>query len=78
MTLRWAVRLLLGAVLGLPLVQAIFLWVAGLLRAMGDEAAAAAIGHFNIAVGVLWLVSLVGLVVTLAMQSLERPPDDRG
>jgi hypothetical protein len=76
MTLRWAVRLLLGAVLGLPLVQAIFLWVAGLLRAMGDEAAAAVIGHLNTAAGVLWLVSLVGLVVTLAMQSLERPPEE--
>jgi hypothetical protein len=76
MTLRWAVRLLLGAVLGLPLAQAIFLWVAGLLRAMGDEAAAGVIGHLNIAAGVLWLIALVGLVVTLAMQSLERPPED--
>ncbi len=76
MTLRWAVKVLLGVVLGLPLLQAMFLWVAGLLQAMGDEAAAVVIGHLNIAAGVLWLAAMVAMVVTLAIQSLERPPDE--
>lgn len=76
MTLRGAVRLLLMLVLGLPLVQAILVWVGGLLRAMGDEAAAGVIGAINTGVGVLWLVTLVGLVVALAFDSLDRPPRD--
>ncbi len=76
MTIRSAVRLLLLAVLGLPLVQAVFVWVAGLLQAMGDEAAATVIRHLTTAAGVFWLVSLVGLVVMLAVQSLERPPQE--
>jgi hypothetical protein len=76
MKLHHAVRLLLALVFGLPLVQAIFLWVAGLLRAMGDEPAAAVIANINTAAGVLWLVVLVGLVVALAMQSLERTRRD--
>jgi hypothetical protein len=76
MTLRSAVRLLLLAVLGLPLLQAVLMWVAGLLRAMGDESAATVIGHLNTAAGVLWLVTLAGLIVALAFQSLERPPQE--
>jgi hypothetical protein len=73
MTLRRTVRCLLLVVLGLPLVQATLAWVVRLLAAMGDQAAANVIGHLNTAVGVLWLVALVGLVVALAVQSLEPP-----
>jgi hypothetical protein len=76
MTLRAAVRLLLMLVLGLPLVQAILLWVGGLLQAMGDEAAARVVGGINTGFGVLWLVTLVGLVVALAFDSLDRQPRD--
>jgi hypothetical protein len=76
MTLRAAVRLLLMLVLGLPLVQAILMWVGGLLRAMGDETAAEVTGGVNTGVGVLWIVMLVGLVVALAFDSLDRPPRD--
>jgi hypothetical protein len=74
MTPRRAVRLLLVCVVGLPLVQAVLFWVAGLLSAMGDKAGAQILGHFNTAAGVLWLVTLVGLVIALAVQSLEEPP----
>jgi hypothetical protein len=73
MTLRHALRLLLLLALGLPLVQATLLWASGLLRAMGDEAAAAVIGHVNAACGVAWLVSLVGLVVLLALRAFNEP-----
>jgi hypothetical protein len=76
MTLRAAVRLLLMLVLGLPLVQAVLVWVGGLLRAMGDDAAAGVIGGINTGVGALWLVTLVGLVVALGFDSLDRPPRD--
>ncbi len=71
MMLRSTIRLLLAFVLGLPLVQATLLWVAGLLAAMGDKGAAAVVGHFNTAVGVAWLLTLVALVVALAIRALD-------
>jgi hypothetical protein len=74
MTLRCAVRWLLILTLGLPLAQSLLAWVAGLLSAMGDAPAAAVIGHINTGAGVVWLLSLVGLVITLALQSLNQPP----
>lgn len=73
MTLRQTLRLLVVFVLGLPLVQATLLWASGLLRAMGDDAAAIVVGRVNTAVGVMWLVSLVGLVVTLALREFSEP-----
>lgn len=76
MTLRVAVRLLLMLVLGLPLLQAILMWVGGLLRAMGDDVAAGVIGGINTGAGVLWAVTFVGLVVALAIDALDRPPRD--
>jgi hypothetical protein len=47
------------------------LWVANLLAAMGDEDAAAVVGHVNTAVGVAWLLTLVGLVVAQAVRALD-------
>ena len=74
MTARSAVRLLLVLVLGLPLIQAVLAWVSGLLGAMGDAAAAGVLDHINTGARVAWLVCLVGLVVILALRSLEEPP----
>lgn len=74
MTLRCAVRWLVVLALALPLGQSLLWWVAGLLRAMGDAPAATVLGHFSTAVGVVWLLCLVGLIVTLALQSLEPRP----
>jgi hypothetical protein len=74
MTLRRAIRLLLFVVLGLPLVQAVLMWTAGLLAAMGDKAAASVVGHLNTGAGVAWLVALVGLIVALALQATNEPP----
>jgi hypothetical protein len=73
MTLRAAIRLLLILVLGLPLVQAMLFWTRGLLVAMGDHAAAAVIRHVSTGAGVTWLASLVGLVIALAVDALDRP-----
>jgi hypothetical protein len=73
MTIRSALKLLLGLALGLPLVQTLLFWVAGLLRAMGDEAAAAFLGRVNVGAAVVWLASLVGLVVLLALRAVNEP-----
>jgi hypothetical protein len=76
MTLRSATRWLLVLVIGLPLGQAVLVWVAGLLGAMGDAAGANVVGRISTGAGILWLVSLVGLVVVLALSSLEATRDD--
>ena len=72
MIARTAVKFLLVLVLGLPLLQAVFSWVSGLLSAMGDGTAAEVIAHLNTAGRVAWLVSIVGLVVALAVESVEK------
>ena len=72
---RTAVKLLLALVLGLPLLQAVLVWVGGLLTAMGDPTTNSVLGHVNMAIGIVWLVSVVGLVVALALQSLDEPHD---
>jgi hypothetical protein len=73
--LRNAIKTLLVLVLALPVVAAVLVWVVGLLRAMGDAAGAAIVGHVGTACNVVWLVSLVGLLVALASSALaESPP----
>jgi hypothetical protein len=79
MTLRTGLIILLGLALGLPLVQSLLWWVAGLLNAMGDAAAATALGRISIGTGVLWLASLVALIVLLAVKAVSEPdkaPDE--
>jgi hypothetical protein len=73
LALRTGLVILLGLTLGLPLVQSLLWWVAGLLKAMGDEPAATAIGRISIGAGVLWLASLVALVVLLAVKAVSEP-----
>ena len=77
MTIRSALKLLLGLALGLPLLQALLFWVAGLLGSMGDAAAATFLGRVNVGVGVLWLAALVSLVVLLAMKAVSEPAPSR-
>lgn len=71
MTPRRAVRWLLVAVLALPLGQAVLTGTAGLLAAMGDDAAAGVVRHLVTALGVGWIAALVGLVVALAFAVLR-------
>ena len=75
MTSRTAVKTLLLFVLGLPVLLAVLGWVTGLLTAMGDEAVATILRYINTGASVLWLVSVVGLVVALAVESLDDPRD---
>lgn len=73
MNSRAAVKLLLGFVLGLPVVIAVLGWVGGLLTAMEDNTAANILMHLSTAFSVLWLVTIVGLVIALAVESLDEP-----
>ncbi|MGI9428906.1 MAG: hypothetical protein ACR2NM_09630 [Bythopirellula sp.] len=73
MNSRAAVKLLLGFVLGLPVVIAVLGWVGGLLTAMEDSTAANILMHLSTAFSVLWLVTIVGLVIALAVESLDEP-----
>jgi hypothetical protein len=75
MTSRSAVKLLLGFVLGLPILLAVLGWVAGLLRAMEDVVAAEVLRDLSTGFSVLWLVSVVGLVIALAVERLDEPGD---
>jgi hypothetical protein len=74
--LRTALISLLVLVLGLPILSVVLTWVAGLLTAMGDNAAANVLSHINTAVRVLWLVALVGNVVVLALEALDRSREE--
>ena len=77
MTLRSATKTLLVLALALPVVQTVLYWVRGLLVNMGDADGAAIIAHVGTACQVVWLVSLVGLVIVLALIVLtERPPEE--
>jgi hypothetical protein len=74
--LRTALKSLLTLVLGLPILSVVLAWIAGLLAAMGDADAANVLGHINTATRVLWLVSLVGIVVVLGLESLDRAREE--
>ena len=75
MSFRSAVKLLLVLTLGLPLLHTVLIWVGGLLSAMGDSTTSEVLSHLSTAVGIVWLVSVVGLVVALALQSFDEPHD---
>jgi hypothetical protein len=75
-TLRKVIGWMVGLALGLPLGQAVLVWVGGLLSAMGDANAAYVLARINVALGVLWLAGLVGLVVALGLKAALEPPGD--
>jgi len=76
MTSRTAVKLLLGFALGLPVLLAVLGWVAGLLTAMEDLAAAGVLHNLSTGFRVLWIVTVVGLVIALAVESLDTPGEE--
>jgi hypothetical protein len=77
MTIRTATKALFLLVLSLPLAIVVLAWVHDLLAAMGDASAVLVVGHMNTIIRVVWLIALVGLVVILAVQSLDekKPPE---
>jgi len=72
---RSAVKILLAFVLGLPVLLAVLGWVSGLLTAMEDAAAAGVLHNLCTGFSVLWLVCVVGLIIALAVESLDEPQD---
>ncbi|MGD9645270.1 MAG: hypothetical protein AB7U73_06125 [Pirellulales bacterium] len=67
----------LCAALMLPIVSIVLVGLGRLLAAMGDAAGAVAVDRLALAVGVLWVLSLIGLVLLLAaVHVLAAPPDD--
>jgi hypothetical protein len=74
--MRTTLITLLVLVLGLPILSVVLTWVAGLLTAMGDVSAANVLTHINTAVRILWLAALVGNVVVLALETLDRSREE--
>jgi hypothetical protein len=74
MTLRTAIKTLVVLSLALPIVVVVLLWVAGLLRAMGDATGSAIVGYVGTACQIAWAVSLVSLLLVLAIFTLQAEP----
>ena len=73
-------RVLLGLVTAacvLPVAITVVVTVAWLLAQMHDAAAAAVLDRVALAIGILWVVDLIVLVVALAIHALG-PPDAQG
>ena len=75
MTLRSAAKTLLILAVALPIVGAVLIWVAGLLQAMGDPAGVRMLIYVGVVCEIVWSASLVGLVILLAITTLNEPPD---
>jgi hypothetical protein len=76
MLLRNALKTLLVLVLALPLVAGVLVWVVALLRGMGDAGGAIVVGYVGVACQIVWLICLVGLLVTLSIAVLAEKPAD--
>ena len=57
--------------MGLPVVMVVTGATAALLSSMGDEVGSKVLGYIVLAVGILWLVSLVLLVLVHAIRTIE-------
>jgi hypothetical protein len=71
---------LIVAALGLPIVLCVLLGLAKLLDAMQDADGAVGVGRFALAIGVLWVIDLVALVILQAVQaaaSAQKSDDEK-
>jgi hypothetical protein len=66
---------LLTATLVLPIGCMLLAAVGALLRMMGDSAGAAALGWIAFALGAVWLLGFVALVLSIAINGLVDPDD---
>ncbi len=79
MSLRTAILTLLCGAITLPVALGVVLGVGRLLEAMQDAAGAVVLGRIGLAVGMLWTLDLVLLVIALAAQVClagNEPPSD--
>jgi len=71
-----AILALLAVALILPVALVVLLGVGALLGAMGDAVGSRVLGWIGLALGVVWLVDLVCLVLLQALGSLVEPNGD--
>ncbi len=72
---RTAVLILLIAAVVLPIIVTILSGTASLFASLGDASAAAFLGRAALAVGLVWTIELVCLLLVLAWNSLaDNPP----
>ncbi len=64
--------LLVGALM-LTIALAMTLVVGKSLEQMGDSTGASVLGGVGLGIGILWLIDLVGLVVTLGIRAVIEP-----
>jgi hypothetical protein len=76
MTLRSAAKTLLVLAVALPICEAVLVWVVGLTKAMGDPDGVRIITYVGLLCEVVWTISLVGLVILLAVITLNEPPEE--
>ncbi|MCG8585719.1 MAG: hypothetical protein MI757_13515 [Pirellulales bacterium] len=69
---------LVFAALSLPVVGVVVAATSILLRSMGDEGGSTVLGYVGLALGIVWLTSLVLLTVAVAVRALEdrEPPEE--
>ncbi len=78
MVTRPLLVVLLIAALVLPIAICVLVAAAGLMASMQDEAASAVLVRFAQVGGILWLLTLIVLLISLAVNSIEAgPPADR-
>jgi hypothetical protein len=70
---------LVGSALLFPIVACVLAGFGRLLAGMGDVAGAVVADRLALAIGVLWIIDLIVLVIAAGVQSLDRglPPDER-
>lgn len=82
MNLRTAHTLLLASGILLPIVVTVLVGLARLLNGMGDVAGAYIVDRVTLGFGVVWVVSLVGLVLVNAFRwevlTQEEPSEGAG
>lgn len=78
MTSRKVLTILVTAACVFPVAIAILMAVARLLGAMQDEAAATVLDRVALAIGILWAIDLVCLLVAQGINSLGPPWEPPG
>ncbi len=74
---RWIILLLLAAAAVLPVAVCVVLALATLLGAMGDALGAQVLVYTSWAIGTLWCVGMVTLLLALAVRSLGESGNRR-
>lgn len=69
------VALAVAGLLLLPIAIVLVLATAQLLAAMQDEGGAAVLQRIGLALGLIWLLGLIGLVMTLGINALDTAED---